>query len=122
MPTSNHLIFLITQPRARSTLQQRILAGDSRIHTASEPCIVIRPHGFSVRYRHSQAREAANYFLTQLSARGLSDFDAAPLLLNHLYEHAISTTFLYLPLHPQLADADFDRILTALRAIPGEYF
>ena len=38
-----NLIFIISQPRAGSTLLQRILGGHPEIHTAAEPWIMLHP-------------------------------------------------------------------------------
>ncbi len=38
-----NLIFLISQPRAGSTLLQRILAGNPKVHTVAEPWIMLHP-------------------------------------------------------------------------------
>lgn len=40
-PTGENLIFLISQPRAGSTLLQRILGGHPFVHTVSEPWIML---------------------------------------------------------------------------------
>lgn len=40
---TNQLVFLISQPRAGSTMTQKILGGHSGIHTQSEPWILLHP-------------------------------------------------------------------------------
>ena len=41
--SQKNLIFLISQPRAGSTLTQRILGSHQDIHTISEPWIMLHP-------------------------------------------------------------------------------
>ncbi len=38
-----HLIFLVSQPRAGSTLLQRVIGSHSRVHTAPEPWLALHP-------------------------------------------------------------------------------
>lgn len=61
-------MFLISQPRAGSTLLQRILGSHPDIHTVSEPWLMLqplyalRPDGYRAEYNEHLARNA-----TQLS-------------------------------------------------------
>lgn len=63
-----NLIFLISQPRAGSTLLQRILGGHPEIHTVSEPWIMLHPL-YALR-RHG-LRAEYNQYLYQV---GLQEF------------------------------------------------
>ena len=64
-----NLIFLISQPRAGSTLLQRILGGHPEIHTKSEPWIMLHPlyslkkEGITTEYLSNLAREGLDDFL-----------------------------------------------------------
>ena len=75
-PKSNelgaNLIFLISQPRAGSTLVQRILSGHPAIHTTAEPWIMLHPMyalketGVEAEYRSNLARMGLEDFLVQI--------------------------------------------------------
>lgn len=64
------LIFLISQPRAGSTLLQRILGGHTEIHTAAEPWLMLHPlyalreQGVETEFNATYARNALRDFLT----------------------------------------------------------
>jgi len=62
------LIFLISQPRAGSTMLQRILAGHSQIHTMAEPWLMLHPV-YALRGREIQAEYGPRYAFT-----GLQDY------------------------------------------------
>jgi hypothetical protein len=85
------LIFILSQPRAGSTLLQRILGGHSEIHTVQEPGIALYP----LLILHSPSPQqdiiphAARVF-TCTFLRGLSDGEEAYVIalrkmLTHLY-------------------------------------
>jgi glycosyltransferase involved in cell wall biosynthesis len=65
------LIFLISQPRAGSTLLQRLIAGHEEIHATAEPWLMLHPlyalknSGMHTEYRSSLARTALQDFLAQ---------------------------------------------------------
>jgi len=67
-----NLIFLISQPRAGSTLLQRILAGHPEVHTLAEPWIMLHPvyalkrKGIKTEYESDLAREALGNFLADV--------------------------------------------------------
>lgn len=67
-----NLIFLISQPRAGSTLLQRILENHSEVHTAAEPWIMLHPlyalraHGYNAEYNAAWSRLAVNDFIQLL--------------------------------------------------------
>lgn len=66
-----HLIFLISQPRAGSTMLQRIFAAHSEIATASEPWVMLHPiyalrsAGHTAEYNAGLAHSALQIFLSQ---------------------------------------------------------
>lgn len=68
----DNLIFLISQPRAGSTLLQRILAGHPAIHTTAEPWIMLHPlyalkeGGLLAEYDSNLARQGLEDFLSQI--------------------------------------------------------
>jgi len=68
----NNLIFIISQPRAGSTLLQRILSGHAQIHSIAEPWIMLHPvyalkkNGCNAEYDSSLARNALDDFLNQI--------------------------------------------------------
>lgn len=66
--TGDNLIFLISQPRAGSTLTQRILGKHHKIHTTSEPWLMLRP-----LYAFREEENNAEYNST-LARRGLESF------------------------------------------------
>jgi len=68
MNDSCKLIFLISQPRAGSTMLQRILGSHSQIHTHSEPWIMLHP-----AYALKQEGMKAEYNMT-LAAEALREF------------------------------------------------
>ena len=67
-----NLIFLISQPRAGSTLFQRLLAGHPEIHTTAEPWVMLHPlyalkeNGIKAEYRVDLALQGLNDFLMQV--------------------------------------------------------
>ncbi|MGH7826965.1 MAG: sulfotransferase family protein [Candidatus Binatia bacterium] len=70
-----NLIFVISQPRAGSTLIQRILGCHPDIHTVSEPWLMLHPlyglksgAGFSADYDAELARKAVQNFLRNMSS------------------------------------------------------
>jgi glycosyltransferase involved in cell wall biosynthesis/Tfp pilus assembly protein PilF len=66
-----NLIFLISQPRAGSTLLQRIIAGHTDVHSTAEPWIMLHPlhalkrSGIQADYRAPLARQGLEDFLSQ---------------------------------------------------------
>jgi glycosyltransferase involved in cell wall biosynthesis/DNA-binding SARP family transcriptional activator len=68
----SNLIFLISQPRAGSTLLQRVLAGHPEIHTTAEPWIMLHPlyalkeDGIIADYRADLAQQGLIDFLGQI--------------------------------------------------------
>lgn len=70
--TGKNLIFLISQPRAGSTLLQRLLGGDERVHTTAEPWILLHPiyalrkEGHVAEYNADLAYRATQDFINRL--------------------------------------------------------
>lgn len=68
----NNLIFLISQPRAGSTLFQRLLAGHPEIHSTAEPWVMLHPlyalknSGINTEYRSDLALSGLNDFVSQV--------------------------------------------------------
>jgi len=91
MSAGANLIFLISQPRAGSTLLQKILGAHPEIHTVSEPWVALHPlfalrqKGVSAFYSHALAREATRDFVSEQVY-----FDGVRLLLNHLYNSVLA--------------------------------
>lgn len=75
-------IFLISLPRSGSTLLQKILTTSPKIHTVSEPWVLLplafmcQPHGSLSTYGHSYYFEAFTDFVNTL-AHGQDDFETA---------------------------------------------
>lgn len=67
LPQKN-LIFIISQPRAGSTLLQRILAGHPDVHTTAEPWLMLHPV-YALREQGHEAEYAA-----RAAFRGVQDF------------------------------------------------
>jgi hypothetical protein len=66
--TDEQLIFLVSQPRAGSTLLQSILAGADEIHTTAEPWLMLHP-----LYALRETGHTADYDAT-VAQRALQDF------------------------------------------------
>lgn len=98
MSTGQNLIFLISQPRAGSTLLQKILGAHPEIHTLSEPWIALHPlfalrsQGASANYSHALSHHATSHFLTHIPGGEETYFEGVRLLLNHLYNAALAPT------------------------------
>jgi hypothetical protein len=92
---SSHLIYLVSQPKAGSTMLQRILGGHSQIHTTAEPWIMLhliyalRAKGHEAEYNALLAHEALQDFFRALPD-GQKDYEAAIRnMALHLYKSAI---------------------------------
>lgn len=95
--TDHQLLFLISQPRAGSTLLQSVLAGIDGLVTTAEPWLMLHPtyalreQGHSADYDSRAAFRALSGFLTAMPG-GRSDYVAALRLLGlHLYGHACAS-------------------------------
>lgn len=90
------LIFLISQPRAGSTLLQKILGSHSAIHTCSEPWVALHPlfglreSGIATDYGARLALIGVNDFLEHLPEGQEAWWEAVRLMLGHLYSRALA--------------------------------
>lgn len=89
------LIFLLSQPRAGSTLLQRMLGAHSAVHTTQEPWIALHPiyalrsTGYEAEYGAAGARLFTREFMATLP-RGQAGYeDAIRLMLLDLYRQAL---------------------------------
>jgi hypothetical protein len=75
-----NLIFLVSQPRAGSTMTQKILGGHPAVHTASEPWIMLphaymlKDYGLDAEYGADVARTGIRSFIDEL-AEGEPEFN-----------------------------------------------
>jgi hypothetical protein len=73
--SGGNLIFLISQPRAGSTMLQRVLAGHPEVHTTAEPWLMLHPvyalrrEGHEAEYDTHLAFQALERFLNTLGGR-----------------------------------------------------
>lgn len=93
-PEGEGLIFLISQPRAGSTLLQRILGGHSMIHTVSEPWIMLPPlyalrPGSQAEYGADLARNGLVSFLEALPEGEKDYFAGMRRMYTYLYGRAL---------------------------------
>ncbi len=91
----SRLIFLISQPRAGSTLLQRILGGHPDIHATSEPWLMLHPlyalrdEGYQAEYLARSARIGLREFLGALP-RGEDEYlEGIRRMYGYLYERAL---------------------------------
>jgi hypothetical protein len=89
------LIFVISQPRAGSTLLQRILGSHRAIHTVSEPWIALHPlfalreTGISTDYSARLAQAGVQNFLDRLPEGEDAYFEAVRRMLGYLYRRVL---------------------------------
>jgi hypothetical protein len=90
------IIFLISQPRAGSTMLQKILGSHPDVFTTSEPWIALTPlyglreEGVRAEFGHGLARRALREFLHGLPEGEAAYWDAVRLMLEHLYGRALA--------------------------------
>lgn len=90
------LIFLLSQPRAGSTLLQRMLAAHSAIHTAQEPAIALYPlyglrgRGYEAEYGAEVGTVFGQAFLATLPEGEEAYVAALRKMLGHLYSRALA--------------------------------
>ncbi len=93
--SGKRLVFLISQPRAGSTLLQRILACHPEIHTASEPWLMLHPlYALRRTAHHAEfdaglASEALQGFLSELPAGEETYYESVRLAAWHLYSQSL---------------------------------
>lgn len=91
----SNLIFLISQPRAGSTMLQRILGSHPEIHTASEPWIMLHPvyalrnSGYKAEYDEKLANIALTEFLDDLPDKKGEYFEGIRRMYGYLYHRAL---------------------------------
>lgn len=92
------LIFLISQPRAGSTMLQRVLASHPDIHTMAEPWLMLHPlyalrsTGNTAEYNARLAASALQDFIRELP-NGEDDYlDSVRLMCGHLYARALASS------------------------------
>ncbi|HXG49048.1 MAG TPA: sulfotransferase, partial [Methylomirabilota bacterium] len=95
-PLGDHLIFLISQPRAGSTLLQRVLAGHPEIFATAEPWLMLHPlyalrtEGLTAEYDAGQARAALKDFCENLPRGEESYVEAVRAFGVALYNQALA--------------------------------
>jgi hypothetical protein len=93
-----NLIFVISQPRAGSTMLQRMLGGHAEIHTVSEPWLMLHPlyalraEGYEAEYSAASAHRAVQEFLGTLP-RGEEEYiEGVRRMCAHLYGVALESS------------------------------
>ncbi len=90
--SQNNLIFIISQPRAGSTLTQRILGNHREIYTVSEPWIMLHPlyalrrDGHQAEYSVHNSQKALDNFLNLHPEGEEAYFQAVRQMSLNLYE------------------------------------
>ncbi len=91
-----NLIYLVSQPRAGSTLLQRVLSGHSDIHTLAEPWVMLHPifalrrQGVQTAYNATLANDALDDFMEALP-NGRKDYvQAIQAMASTLYRGALA--------------------------------
>ena len=88
----SNLIFLISQPRAGSTLTQRILGTHREIYTVSEPWIMLHPlyamrrDGYQAEYSIQNSQRALDNFLNLHPEGEDAYFQAVRQMILPLYQ------------------------------------
>jgi len=97
-PQGENLIFIISQPRAGSTLLQRILAGHPSIFATAEPWIMLHPlyalrdRGHTAEYNEEWARAALKDFCGSLEGGEQAYVDAVRGMGVSLYNNALRSS------------------------------
>ncbi|HEX8649817.1 MAG TPA: sulfotransferase [Pyrinomonadaceae bacterium] len=93
-----NLIFLISQPRAGSTMLQRMLGNHPAIHTVGEPWLMLHPlyglrsEGYDAEYSAPTARLAVREFLGTIP-RGEEEYvEGVRRMCAHLYGQALAAS------------------------------
>lgn len=93
-----NLIFLISQPRSGSTLLQKILGSHLKIHTISEPWLMLHPFyalrhtGYQAEYGHRQAVSALENFLLTFPEGKNHYFEGIRRMYGFLYGSALKNS------------------------------
>ncbi|GEM_PF-596034 len=94
----HNLIFLISQPRAGSTLTQRILGNHSDIHTVSEPWLMLHPlyalsnEGYEAEYNAKWSLGAIKNFLEKLPDGEETYFEGIRRTYTYLYNSTLTVS------------------------------
>lgn len=95
-PLGENLIFIVSQPRAGSTLLQKVLGSHPEIHTMSEPWVALHPlfglreSGLATDYGAGLSLAAMKQFLAQLPEGEEAWWEAVRRMLGHLYGRALA--------------------------------
>lgn len=93
-----NIVFLISQPRAGSTLLQRILSCNPNINTTSEPWIMLHPiyalysYGYKAEYGEKLASQALQNFLKELPNKTDEYIEGLRRMYSYLYQRALANT------------------------------
>lgn len=93
-----NLIFLISQPRAGSTMTQKILGNHKRIHTVSEPWILLpnlyplRHDNFEAEYNSKLGKIGWSSFFKELPEEEETYYEGLRLMYSHIYGSALKGT------------------------------
>ena len=94
----DNLIFMISQPRAGSTMLQRILGSHPDIHTVSEPWLMLQPlyamksDGYEVEYDTHPAQEAVRSFVQTLPGGEDDYIEGMRRMYNYLYRRSLASS------------------------------
>jgi hypothetical protein len=97
-PKGQNLIFLISQPRAGSTLLQRILGSHPEIHTFAEPWLMLHPlyalrsQGYEAEYNATWARNAVEDFIGTLHGDDNEYIEGLRRMYSYLYDRALAVS------------------------------
>lgn len=92
------LIFIISQPRAGSTLLQRILGNHSQIHTVAEPWIMLptvyalRDQGYEAEYDSKISSRAIKLFLQKLPNSEEDFYHGIRLMYQFIYGQVLQNS------------------------------
>lgn len=93
-----NLIFLISQPRAGSTMTQRILGSHPDIYTVSEPWLMLQPlyglryEGYDAEYNASWARAITQEFFRKIPNHEETYFQGLRQMYSYIYNTALSSS------------------------------
>ena len=96
--TGKNLIFLISQPRAGSTMLQKILGSHPEIYTVSEPWLLLHPfyllknQGYNAEYNAKWSREALKSFFELFPNKEQVYIETVANTYGKLYEKALLQT------------------------------
>lgn len=97
----NEVVFLISQPRAGSTMLQRMLGSHPEIHTLSEPWLMLHPlyalrkQGVNVEFSHNTRLLALQDFLNEIANGQKPEevyFEGIRRMYGYLYRRALQNS------------------------------